>query len=66
MIERLWRSLKYQRVYVREIETGRELLRILVWWFEFSNNRHPHKTFDGKKQMEIYQQFKSEGGTSSG
>ena len=35
-----------------------ELRRTLAWWFEFCNNRHPHKTFDGRKQMEIYQQDK--------
>jgi putative transposase len=33
----------------------------LAWWFEFYNNRRPHKTFDGRKPMEIYQQFKPEG-----
>ncbi|TDT82043.1 integrase-like protein [Pseudodesulfovibrio indicus] len=61
MIERLWRSLKYECVYLREIETGSELRRTLAWWFEFYNNRRPHKIFDGRKPMEIYQQLKPEG-----
>ena len=26
-----------------------ELRRTLAWWFEFCNNRHPHKTFDGNR-----------------
>ena len=55
MIERLWRSLKYECLYLREIETGSELCRVLAWWFGFYNNRRPHKTFDGRKPMEIYQ-----------
>ena len=29
MIERLWRSLKFEYVYLREIETGLELRRTL-------------------------------------
>ena len=61
MIERLWRSLKYECLYLLEIKTGSELCRILAWWFGFYNNRRPHKTFDGRKPMEIYQQYKPEG-----
>ena len=56
MIERLWRSLKYECVYLREHETGSDLRRILAWWFDFYNTRRPHFTFNGKKPMEIYQQ----------
>lgn len=61
MIERLWRSLKYECVYLREMETGRELRQALAWWFEFYNTRRPHFAFDGKKPMEIYQGFAPEG-----
>ncbi len=61
MIERLWRSLKYECVYLRELETGSELRQALSWWFDFYNNRRPHKTFDGRKPMEIYQVLKPEG-----
>ncbi len=67
MIERLWRSLKYECVYLRELETGSELRQALSWWFDFYNNRRPHRTFDGRKPMEIYQKGpKPEGGTPSG
>jgi putative transposase len=55
MVERLWRSLKYECVYLRELETGSDLRRALAWWFEFYNNRRPHFAFDGRKPMEIYQ-----------
>jgi putative transposase len=53
MIERLWRSLKYECVYLRELETGSELRQALAWWFDFYNTRRPHFAFDGKKPMEI-------------
>jgi len=59
MIERLWKSLKYECVYLRELETGSDLRNALAWWFDFYNNRRPHKTFDGRKPMEIYQAWSS-------
>lgn len=61
MIERLWRSLKYECVYLREYETGSELRRSLAWWFNFYNSRRPHSVFNGKKPMEIYQNELPEG-----
>ncbi len=61
MIERLWRSLKYGCVYLRELETGSELRQALAWWFDFYNTRRPHFAFDGKKFMEIYQGIRPEG-----
>ncbi|GAB7023817.1 hypothetical protein JCM12178A_23750 [Salidesulfovibrio brasiliensis] len=67
MIERLWRSVKYECAYLREMETGSELRQALAWWFDFYNNRRPHFAFDGKKPMEIYQNRpRPEGGTPSG
>ena len=61
MIERLWRSLKYECVYLREYETGSELRHSLAWWFNFYNSRRPHSVFNGKKPMEIYQSELPEG-----
>ena len=62
MIERLWRSLKYECVYLREHETGGQLRQTLTWWFDFYNHRRPHFAFDGMKPMNVYQQgFKPEG-----
>lgn len=55
MVERPWRSLKYECIYLRELETGSDLRRTLAWWFDFYNTRRPHFTFDGRKPMGIYQ-----------
>jgi len=54
MIERLWRSLKYECVYLRELETGSQARNELAKWFRFYNWQRPHSTFDGKRPMEIY------------
>ena len=61
MIERLWRSLKYECVYLREYETGSDLRRSLAWWFDFYNSRRPHSVFNGQKPMEIFQNELPEG-----
>ena len=36
-IERLWRSLKYECVYLRAFETGSELRAGLTWWIGYYN-----------------------------
>ena len=61
MIERLWRSLKYECVYLKEYETGSDLRRSLAWWFDFYNSRRPHSVFNGRKPMEIFQNELPEG-----
>jgi len=46
-IERLWRSLKYESVYLNAFETGSEARAGIDWWIEYYNGRRPHSTFDG-------------------
>ena len=41
-IERLWRSLKYECVYLHAFETGSELRAGLTWWINYYNARRPH------------------------
>ncbi len=53
-VERLWRSVKYECVYLKELETGKELRQELARWFEFYNTRRPHFAFDGQKPMTVY------------
>ncbi|SHJ06049.1 putative transposase [Halodesulfovibrio aestuarii] len=54
MIERLWRSLKYECIYLKEFQNGKEVRHALADWFDFYNHRRPHFTFDGDKPMNIY------------
>ena len=42
-IERLWRSLKYQDVYLKGYADGREAARGIAEWVAFHNDRRPHQ-----------------------
>ena len=53
-IERLWRSAKYEKIYLEEFETVQELLAGLKEYFEFYNFERPHQSMVGKTPAEIY------------
>ncbi len=61
MIERLWRSLKYECVYLKDFATGSEISKALNCWYNFYNSHRPHSTFDGRKPMQVYRQNNPEG-----
>ncbi len=54
MIERLWRSVKYEEVYLKDYQSIDELKSSLKEYFEFYNHERPHSTHDGKTPAEIY------------
>jgi len=56
MIERLWRSLKYECIYLHAFETGSEVRRGLKHWIEFYNTRRPHSKLDDRTPFEAYWQ----------
>lgn len=45
-IERLWRSLKQQAVYLHEITDGFQTKRIIDIWIRFYNSERPHTALD--------------------
>jgi putative transposase len=53
-IERLWRSVKWECLYLRELETGSQVRHALVQWFRFYNEERPHTSFDGRRPMDVY------------
>jgi putative transposase len=53
-IERLWRSVKWECVYLREFETGSQVRKALGDWFAFYNERRPHSAFDGQRPLDVY------------
>ena len=53
-IERLWRSLKYECVYLHAPETGSQAHAQIGQWIDFYNARRPHSTFDGRTPDEVY------------
>jgi putative transposase len=53
-IERLWRSLKYECIYLHAFETGPELRAGLQTWIGYYNARRPHSTLAGRTPDEAY------------
>ncbi len=53
-IERLWRSLKYEWVYLQAFETGSQARQQLGTWLRAYNHARPHSTFDGHTPNEVY------------
>lgn len=53
-IERLWRSVKYEDVYLRAYENLPELQRGLDSWFTRYNHVRPHRALDGAVPWECY------------
>lgn len=53
-IERLWRSLKYECVYLHAWETGSETRAGIKKWMNFYNAQRPHSTLDGRTPNEAY------------
>lgn len=54
MIERLWRSVKYEEVYLKEYQSVGELLKALREYFDFYNYERPHQTLDARTPAEVY------------
>lgn len=53
-IERLWRSVKYEDVYLRAYENGREVQAGLTRYFDFYNRRRLHQSHAYRTPDEIY------------
>jgi len=54
MVERLWRTVKYEEVYLKDYESVTELKEALKVYFGFYNNSRPHQTFGERTPSEIY------------
>ena len=53
-IERLWRSVKYEEVYIKDYRGVREAVTSLGRYFEFYNNERLHQSLDYKTPAMIY------------
>ena len=45
-IERLWRSLKQEAVYLHELQDGFQAKRVIKDWIRFYNTERPHTALD--------------------
>ena len=53
-IERLWRSLKYECIYLHAFETGSDLRAGLRRWIDYYNAHRPHSALGGSTPDEAY------------
>ena len=53
-IERLWRSLKYESVYLEELTGGRHARRVIASWLDHYNHGRPHLALAGRTPTEVY------------
>jgi len=53
-IERLWRSVKYEEIYIKEYASVTELVQSLKQYFNFYNFERSHQALDGKTPAELY------------
>ena len=53
-IERLWRSLKHEDVYLKHYANGREARAGITQWFAFYNGRRPHQALGYRTPMSVW------------
>lgn len=53
-IERLWRSLKYEDIYLKGYGDGREARPGIGAWFAFYNTRRPHQALGGRTPLAVW------------
>lgn len=53
-IERLWRSIKYELIYLRAFEDGHHLNQEVTRWFDWYNRERPHQALDYSTPEEVY------------
>jgi len=53
-VERLWRSVKYEEVYLKDYKTMKEAHKGLQKYFEYYNQKRPHQSLGYKKPYEVH------------
>jgi len=54
LVERLWKTIKYEEVYLRAYESVAEAKMHLARYISFYNARRPHSSLDGKTPDAVY------------
>ena len=55
-VERLWRSVKYEEVYLKDYETVRTAVQGLEAYFQFYNAERPHQSLGYRTPAAVYRQ----------
>lgn len=53
-IERLWRSLKYEDIYLKDYTNGADLMEGLTQWFDHYTHQRPHQGLARRTPYEVY------------
>jgi putative transposase len=53
-VERLWRSLKYEEVYLFAYDSLKEARERIGWYFDFYNDERPHKALGYQTPSRFY------------
>lgn len=56
VVERLWRSLKYEEVYLKAYDTVAEARAGIAAWFKFYNHERPHQALDYRTPWQAFQE----------
>ncbi len=52
--ERLWRTLKYEEVYIKDYQSVREARQGISNYMSFYNQERPHQSLGNKTPAEVY------------
>jgi putative transposase len=53
-VERLWKSVKYEEVYLHTYDSISQARQDLAGYFRFYNEKRPHSSLDGKTPDSVY------------
>jgi len=53
-IERLWRSLKYENIYIKEYQCVKDARKEIGNWITYYNELRPHSTLSSPPDEEYY------------
>lgn len=53
-IERLWRSVKYEDIYLKGYESGADCQKGLTGYFKFYSHERPHQSLDYRTPWEVH------------
>lgn len=54
LVERLWRTVKYEEVYLKNYESGKEAYEGLEWYLNFYNVQRTHTSLGNQTPAEVY------------
>ncbi len=65
IVERLWRSIKYEEVYLKAYQTVAEARTGINAYLEFYNRQRPHQALGYRTPAEVYQHGQEERGAAA-